>query len=125
MAGMKAGQEAGGIVDVAMRIEHVGDAAELRGMVVMVDLHAAEIDQRLAVAAGVFEVGERFRPASREDGFSFYVQGVGLEAALVAGFRQADRVEDAGRNAVAVGGTQDFRLARVGGGVCRPGRQAR
>ena len=125
MAGVERRQEAGGVVDVAMRIEHVGNAAELRGVIVMVDLHAAEIDQRLAVAAGGCEVGKGFGPAARKDGFSFYVQGVGLQAALVAGFRQADGVEDTGGDAVAIGRAQDLRFARIGGGENTTRREAK
>ena len=113
---METGQEARRIVDVLTRIEHVLDAAKMRRVVVMVDLHAAQIDQRLALARGIGEGCEGLGPASREDRFSFYIQGVRLKAALVSGFRQAYGIEDAGGHAVAVGGAQDFRLARVGGG---------
>jgi hypothetical protein len=60
-----------------------------------------------------------------KDGFSLYIQCVGLQASLVTRFGQSHGVEDAGGDAVAVGRAQDFRLARVGGGVCRPGRKAR
>ena len=83
----------------------------------MVDLHAAEVDQRLALAAGIVERRERLVSAAREDSFSFYVQCVGLEAAFFPRFGQADRVKDSGRHAVAIGGPHDFRLARVGGGA--------
>ncbi len=117
MAGMEAGQEACRVVDVLAWVEHVLHAAEMRGMVVMVDLHAAQIDQCLALALGVGEGGKRFGPASREDCFSLYVQGVRLKTALVAGFRQSDGIEDAGGYAIAVGGTQDLGFARIGGGA--------
>ena len=122
VTGMEAGQEARRIVDVLTRIEHVLDAAEMRRVVVMVDLHAAQIDERLAFAPGIGEGGKGLGPASRKDRFSFYIQSVGLKAALVSGLRQAHGIEDAGRHAIAVGGTQDLRLARVGGGsgsACR------
>lgn len=117
VAGMEAGQEARRVVDVLAWVEHVLDAAEMRGVVVMVDLHAAEIDQRLALALGVGEGGKRFGSASRKDCFSFYIQCVGLKTALVAGFRQPDGIEDAGGHAIAVGGTQDLGFAGIGGGA--------
>ena len=116
VTGMETGQKAGRIVDVLARIEHVLDAAKMRCVVVMVDLHAAQIDQRLALAPGIGEGGKGLGPTFRKDCFSFYIQGVRLEAALVSGFRQANGIEDAGGHAIAVGGTQDLRLARVGGG---------
>ena len=122
VTGMETGQEARRIVDVLTRIEHVLDAAKMRPVVVMIDLHAAQIDQRLALAPGIGEGGKGLGPASRKDCFSFYIQGVGLKAALVASLRQANGIEDAGGHAIAIGGAQDFRLARVGrgrGSACR------
>lgn len=125
VAGVQADQEAGGIVDVLARVEHVLDAAEMRGMVAVVDLHAAKIDQRLALGFRAAEGREGFRAASGKESFSLYVQGVGLKATLLSGFGQADGIEDAGRYAIAVGGAQDLRLARIGGGKRRAWGQAR
>ena len=87
------------------------------GVIVVVDLHAAEIDQLGAAAAGVFEGRDGRAPGGRKYGFSLDIQGIGLQAALVAGFGQADRIEDADRDVVAIGGPQDLRFARVGGGA--------
>ncbi len=122
---MEAGQEAGRVVDVLTRIEHVLDAAEMRCVVVVVDLHAAEIDQRLAVTPRCLEGCESLSPAPWEDSFSLYIHGVRLEAAFPAGFGEPDGIEDARRYAVAIGGTQDLWLARVGGGVCGARGEAR
>lgn len=121
VTGMETGQEARRIVDVLARVEHVFDAAKMRRVVVMVDLHAAQIDQRLALALCIGEGGKGFSAASRKDRFSFYIQCVGLKAAFLPGFGQADGIEDAGGHAIAIGGAQDLRLARVGGssgGAC-------
>lgn len=82
----------------------------------MVDLHAAEIDQRLALALRIGEGGKRFGPAPGKDCFSFYIQCVGLKAAFLSRLGQADGIEDAGGYAVAVGGAQDLGLAGIGGG---------
>lgn len=119
--GVQAGQEARRVVDVAARVEHLPDAGERCAVVAMVDLHAAEVDQRLALPARRFEVREGFRPRVWENRFPFYIQCVGLKAALVSGFGEADGIEDTGRDAVAACGAQDLRLAgirsRSGGGA--------
>jgi len=116
VAGMETGQETRRIVDVLARVEHVLDAAEVRGMIVVVDLHAAEIDQRLALALRIGEGGKGFGTAPWEDRFSFYIQCVRLKAAFLARLGQADGIEDACGHAVAVGGAQDLGLAGIGGG---------
>lgn len=116
VAGMETDQEACRVVDVLARVEHVLDTAEMRGMIVVVDLHAAEIDQRLAFALGIGEGGKGFGTALREDSFSFYIQCIRLKAAFVARLGQADGIEDTGGYAIAVGGAQDLRFARIGGG---------
>lgn len=125
MPGVQAGQEARGVVDILVRVEHVVDAAEMITVIVVVDLHAAEVDQCLALASRVLERGERFAAAAWKDGFSFYIHGVRLKAALLSGLGQADRVEDARRHAVAIGGAQDLRLAGIGGGVGGAGSETR
>jgi len=117
VAGMETGQEARRIVDVLTRIEHVLDAAKMRCVVVMVDLHASQIDQRLALALCIGEGGKRFGPAPWEDRFSFYIHGIRLKAAFLAGLGQADGIEDTGGHAIAIGGTQDLGLAGIGGGA--------
>jgi len=113
---METGQETRRVVDVLARVEHVLDAAEMRGMIMVVDLHTAEIDQGLALAPRIGEGGKCFGPAPWEDRFSFYIQCIRLKAAFLAGLGQADCIEDAGGHAVAVGGAQDLGLARIGGG---------
>ena len=110
-------QETCRIINILFGIEHVAEAAEMLRVIVMVDLHAAEIDQRRATAAGRFESGDCCRPRCWKDRQSLNIQRIGLQAPLVAGLRQADRVEDADGDIVAVGSLQDFRLARVGRGV--------
>jgi hypothetical protein len=84
----------------------------------MVDLHAAEIDQSSATAAGRFEGGDGRRSRRRKDRLSLDIQRIRLQASLVAGLRQADRIEDTDRDIVAIRGLQDLRLAGVGRGMC-------
>lgn len=52
-------EEARGIVDIATRIEHVIDAAKLVAMITVIYLHAAEVNQRLALAPRIPEGKER------------------------------------------------------------------
>ena len=122
---VKAHQELRRVVDIALRVEHLPDAVEVLAMVMMIDLHAAEIDQDLALPTGRLEGCNGGLRTSRKDGFSLYVQCVGLEAALVAGLRQADRVKDADGYAVAICGAQDFGLAGVRGARRIYNRKAR
>lgn len=97
-------QEARRIVDVAVRVEHFAHIREVLGMVVVVDLHAAEVDQLDALAARVLEGGTRLRRRTGEDGLAGDVEGIGLQATPDAGFRQTDRVEYSRRYAVFVRG---------------------
>lgn len=110
---MQAGQETGGVVDILVWVEHVAHAAEVFGVVVVVDLHAAKIDQFLAFPLGNRKRGKGFAPALGEDCLSFYIQCVRLKAAFFPCFGKADRVEDTRRNAVAVGSPQDFGFTSV------------
>ena len=125
VAGMQAGEKPCRIVHVLARVEHVSDAAKMRSVIVVVDLHAAEIDQCLAVAARPFKTRDCFIPAFGEYRFSFYIQGVRLQASFLACFGQADGVEDSGGDSITVGGAQDFGLAGVCGRFRRRRNQAR
>jgi hypothetical protein len=115
--GVQGCQEACGIVDILMRVEHVPDAAEMIAMIVLVDLHAAEVNQGLAFASGILKGGERFIPTARENCFSLYIQRIRLKAAFLSCLCQADRIENASRHAIPIRGAQDLRLARICGGV--------
>ena len=75
MTGVEIGEEAGSIVDVQVRIEHRRHRREGVVMVEIVDLHAAKVDQLLAVGAillglglatGALIVGARLLEASGE-----------------------------------------------------------
>lgn len=78
MPRMQLREEARGIVDVAAWIEHVLNAAELIAVIAMIDLHAAEIDQRLAFAPRSLEGKKCFRAGAGKDSFPLYIQGIGL-----------------------------------------------
>ena len=51
----KALQESRGIVDILMWVEHCGHGAEMAAMIIIVDLHAADIDQLGAGSSGLLE----------------------------------------------------------------------
>lgn len=113
--GMQAHQKARCVIDVAARVEHLLDAPEMLTVIAMVDLHAAQIDERRATPPRLLEGRDSLVPAPSKDRFSLYVQGVGLQAALLASFRKTHCVEYADGYVVAVRSTQDFRLTRVDG----------
>ena len=113
VAGMQLCQETCSVFDIATRIEHIPDISKLITMIAMVDLHATEVDQALAFAPRILKGQECFRARAGKDGFSFYIQCVGLKAALVSGFRQPYGIEYAGGNLIAVGSAQNFCFAGV------------
>lgn len=78
VAGVQLRQETRRVVDIAARIEHVLDAAELVAMIAVIDLHAAEIDERLAFAPRVLEGDECLGATARKNGFPFYIQRIRL-----------------------------------------------
>jgi hypothetical protein len=61
-------QEARRVVDIAARIEHRLDGRKMLRMIVVIDLHAAEIDQADALGARPVEFAHGFLAASGEDG---------------------------------------------------------
>ena len=114
VTGMQACKEAGGVVDILVRVEHVVHAAEVFCVVVVVDLHATKVNQLLALLLSSSKRGKGLAAASREDSLSLYIQGVRLQAALFPRFSKANRVKDSSRNAVSVRGPQDFSFTGVG-----------
>ena len=86
----------------------------MAGVIVVVDLHAAEVDQPGAAVAGLLERGDgraSARPGTAALPSIFSAFGCRLP--LLPGLGQADRIEDADRDVVALGGAQDLWLARV------------
>src|SRR3954469_6468278 len=64
-------QEARGVVDIPGRIEHRSRRSELVAVIVMVDLHAAEIDQLDALAAHRLEISHGVVDVPGEYGLPF------------------------------------------------------
>lgn len=124
VTGVEVGQELRGEIDIAARIEHLGRRSEGAMVVVPVDLHAAEIDQLLAFGARRVEDPDGLCRGRREDGLAFYIEGIGLQRSLAAGFGEADGIENAGGDGIALGGGQDLAFAGAGAALGR-GRSAR
>lgn len=122
---VQAGEKTRRIVHITARIEHLRNAAERSTVIVVIDLHAAEIDQFLSLPPRIFEFGQGLRPGPRKHGFSLNVQGVRLQASFLPRLRQSDGVENAGGDAVAICRPQDLRFARIGGSVGGERSQAR
>lgn len=86
MTGMQAGQETGGVVDILVRVEHVVHAAKVFRVVVMIDLHAAKIDQFPTLPPSCRKRGKGLAAVFGKNGFSFYIQSIRLQAAFLARF---------------------------------------
>src|SRR3954464_2473760 len=106
-------QEARGGVDIPCGIEHRPDRDEFVAVIVVVDLHAAEVDQLDPPSSHGFEVGDRVVHIFGEYGLSIGAESVRMKRAAPAGLGQADRVENAERNSVLLGRTRHLALARA------------
>lgn len=94
-------------------------------MIVMINLHAAKVDQLLALCAravefrfGLFGTGGKMSPALN-------VQGIRLKTAFTTGFRQPDGIENPDWNIVFSCCLDNLLLATTWSGECRcakPGR---
>lgn len=69
-------------------------------MEMLIDLHAAHIDQNRAVFSGVLESLQGVLQSVEIMRLALDVHGEGLQASLPSGLRQADRVEDALRDTI-------------------------
>ena len=81
----------------------------------MVDLHAADVDQLRAARALGGEALQRLLEAGRMNGAPVDVHVPRAQRAGMAGFGQTDRIEDIERNAVLARGARHFLLAKLGG----------
>lgn len=69
-------------------------------MEVIIDLHAAEVDQLGTARARLLEALQGLALAACEIGLALDVQCVRLQRPFTAGLRETDRIEDAGGNVV-------------------------
>jgi len=118
VATLQLGEKLCRVLHVPARLEHLPHATELIGVIVVIDLHAAEIDQFDATAArtvdrpnGVVQRAGKYRLA-------FDVERVGLQTSFSPGFCKANGIKDSSRDAVLVSGTKDLGLAGRAGREC-------
>ncbi len=81
----------------------------------VVDLHAAKIDQLRSVSPCLMKALDSGRGRWWKHGFSLYVQRVRLQRVSDPRFRQSHRIEDGKRHIVLQGGAMHFPFADVGG----------
>ena len=98
-------QEAGGVISVLDRVQHVGKLVEPAHMPFGIDLHAADIDRMITGGDSLFEVPHRGLAAIKEQPLATIIQrpGPGHEFArhrLAASLNAADALQQAFGNAV-------------------------
>ncbi len=75
-------QEAGGVIDVLVRLQHLVERGELLGVEIMVDLHTAHVDQLGAGSLCGRELAQRLLLVGAVDRAAFHIQRIRLERAL-------------------------------------------
>lgn len=88
------------IGDVLGRVEHLPHRGKFCSVKMDIDLHAADIDQLGAALAGGVNQLECLRQAGGKICLPLDIDGVRAQRSLAARFRQADRIENAFRNAI-------------------------
>lgn len=80
----------------------------------VIDLHAAQIDQNGAASFGFLELADGVGLALGEDGAAFDIEGIWLQRSLAAGFGHTDGIENAKRHIMAAGGGNHLAFADIG-----------
>ena len=83
-------------------------------MIVKVDLHAAKINQDLALSLGFAEFVHCVDRRISNDGLAFNIQGVGVKAALDASFRKTHCIENPERNILRLRNRRKIKLTDSG-----------
>ncbi len=117
MAAMQIAQEAGRILHVASWIEHRLYRAEVLAVEVLVDLHAADVDEHRAPFPRPLETVESFVQVFEIIGLSFDVHREWREAALPARLGQPNRIENALWNTILGSGSANCALTRAETGL--------
>lgn len=114
MTGMKPGKKSRGVFDIGVRIKHCVHRPEFGTMIMMVDLHAAQINQAFSFRTGALELPDRLATAFCIDRSTLYIQSIRIERAFPSGLGQANGIQNAGRYAVDPRRVQDLRFANAG-----------
>lgn len=91
-------EEPRGIADVFPWLQHFGDRPELLSMIVMIDLHASQINQLLARRPGFPELHDRLPLRGCKHASALDVEGVGVQLSFSSRFRESNRIENTKRN---------------------------
>lgn len=100
MALVEVRQEFCRVFDIGPRLEHGRDRGEILTMIMLVDLHAADIDEPRTTLPCRLESLQGLIARHGEDSPSLDVERIGLERSLSARFRQADGIQDPFRYAI-------------------------
>ena len=111
MPGVETRKEGRRIFDILARVEHFRRRRELVAVEMVVDLHAAEVDQLGAACPRRLEGLQRLLLVPAEIGLALDIHGIGLQRSLPAGLGETDGIEDAGRDIVFRRRREDFTLA--------------
>ena len=104
-------EETGCIGNIPAGVEHGIRRGERFGMVAVIDLHAAKVNQPATFISGLFEGFKRLLAAVGKDRLSLDIECPWMQRPLAPGFRQPHRQQDRWRHAMLTGCTQDFRFA--------------
>lgn len=99
-------------------MQHIIKPTKLVGVVVVVDLHATEINQFLTFCTGALELRFGFTETGGKVGPALNVEGVGLQASSATSFGQSNRIKNADGDVVFTGGLDNFPLTRTGCRMC-------
>ncbi len=102
------------IIDVPGRNKHLLNRRKSLTVVVVIDLHASNIDEPHALFSGAFEPADGVCAVLCKDRSACKVHGVWVERSLVSRFRHCDRVEYAKRDAIPGGRCRHLAFAQIG-----------
>ena len=111
-------EKARGVIDVPGGIEHRPHRVELVAVIVVIDLHAAEIDELDAPVPHGIEVRHRVGHVPGKHRLAFSAQRIRVQRPSTPGLGQPYRIENAERNSIKPGRTRHFAL--TGASIVRP-----
>ena len=112
---MEVHEELRGVIDILSRIKHGLHGGKVLPMKVLVDLHAADVDEFRATLPRGNESTDGLTLAIEEHRLAFHVHRERLKRSLASRFRQTDGIEDAFRYRILRRGGLYFPLTSTGG----------
>lgn len=96
------------VIDVLRGVQHGSQIIEFTPVVIMIDLHAAKIDELLPAGPGAVKGPQRCRDIRCKNRLALDVQGVGMQRPLATGLGKANRIQNADRHTMPFGGGGDL-----------------